>query len=746
MDTDNGNRKARLLLHRVGTCFGLLLLGLLCLSPVAARSGLPDSLRMKRVIPLTDSTGVKIAYPFPAVLVIQDRKTRESFAQPRSLSTLQNDQFRERNLFSLPDILSESPGVLVQKTNTGGGSPFLRGFTGKQILILIDGIRLNNSCYRFGPNQYLHTVNPFVADHVEIVAGPASAEHGSDALGGIVHIKTQYPSLEQKARLQLYQRLASADRSSVSHLQYQQGWQRWALLTGISYKSSGNLRAGQNGESPVGAIDVDGRQPHTGFAELSANLALTYVLSSSQRLNLCYLFTHQSDVPRSDKLIRTEYNPVPEQMYFYDPQILQLGYLEYQAVNLSFLDRFTMQVGVNHQQEGRRRRKAGWNKTRFEEDDVFTSFARLQVSQNLSPLHTIDLGFDAYDDQIHSSRHEIADASDDRISKTGRFPDDSRYRGWRLYCKDEFREAEIWTLRGGISVGASQADFDLSEVELDTIFGTDGEAVSFQTDRRTATFPNWSLNLESMLSLSPGLRIFGRLARGYRAPNMDDLAVEGDWSSGTDIPNPQLRPESLWQLELGAKWKNERMQGSLALFQSWYSDFIQRRYLGYRLGSVGDTISVYQFANISEGILRGVDWTNSFVNWQLGRYTGCLDAQASWIWGQNLSDDAPMRRIPPLMLRLGMRLEASQSQHWFEFFIQGAGRQDRLSPGDRADIRIPDDGTPGWLTLNLRGALRISSHLKLDLGFYNLLDARYRVHGSGIDGAGRNAVIGLSIQ
>lgn len=85
---------------------------------------------------------------------------------------IDQEEIRESNVSSTPDVFRYAEGVYMQKTNLGGGSPFIRGLTGKQVLLMIDGVRLNNSFYRFGPHQYLNTVDLSLIDRIEVVRGP----------------------------------------------------------------------------------------------------------------------------------------------------------------------------------------------------------------------------------------------------------------------------------------------------------------------------------------------------------------------------------------------------------------------------------------------------------------------------------------------------------------------------------------------------------------------------------------------
>lgn len=96
-----------------------------------------------------------------------------------------------------PELLMNLTGVMVQKTNHGGGSPTLRGLQGNQTLMLVDGIRLNNSIFRYGPNQYLNTVDAFGLDQMEVLFGNGAVQYGSDAMSGTILAKFHEPSRQK---------------------------------------------------------------------------------------------------------------------------------------------------------------------------------------------------------------------------------------------------------------------------------------------------------------------------------------------------------------------------------------------------------------------------------------------------------------------------------------------------------------------------------------------------------------------
>ncbi|NJN34094.1 MAG: Plug domain-containing protein [Saprospiraceae bacterium] len=132
------------------------------------------------------------------LVVTAQRSASDAFITPEAITVLQNGFLGRTLPRSTPEALQGTAGVFVQKTNHGGGSPFVRGLTGNQTLILIDGVRLNNATFRFGPNQYLNTIDPLSIERVEVLRGSGGVAYGSDAMGGTIQIFNKNPVFSEE--------------------------------------------------------------------------------------------------------------------------------------------------------------------------------------------------------------------------------------------------------------------------------------------------------------------------------------------------------------------------------------------------------------------------------------------------------------------------------------------------------------------------------------------------------------------
>ena len=97
------------------------------------------------------------------------RSSRAAQNDPRHTSVLDLEALRRRQPLDMVQAVEREVGVLVQRTGRGQASPFLRGLTGPQTVLLVDGIRLNNGIFRLGPNQYFNTIDPGQVDHIEVI-------------------------------------------------------------------------------------------------------------------------------------------------------------------------------------------------------------------------------------------------------------------------------------------------------------------------------------------------------------------------------------------------------------------------------------------------------------------------------------------------------------------------------------------------------------------------------------------------
>lgn len=221
----------------------------------------------------TDTTFILI----PEIVISAQRSKTDNINRPESISTMSNMDPRLGSATSTPDALSAVPGVWMHQTNLGGGSPFVRGLTGYHTLILMDGIRVNNSTFRSGPNQYLNTIDPLLIDRVEVMKGQGSVPYGSDALGGTLQLFSKSPDFSVAQNTitgRLYGKLVSQGMEQSSRFEIESNLQKTAIMAGATLRDLGNIVAGEG----LGTLSP------TGYSEKAADAKMKHRINDKQLL------------------------------------------------------------------------------------------------------------------------------------------------------------------------------------------------------------------------------------------------------------------------------------------------------------------------------------------------------------------------------------------------------------------------------------------------------------------------------
>jgi len=233
------------------------------------------------------------------VVITANRYGSLQIKTPEAIRVIEYKSIQNFQLRTAPEVLLITPGVFVQKTNHGGGSPFLRGLTGNQTLLLVDGIRLSNATARYGPNQYFNTLDIFNIEKIEVLRGGGSVQYGSDAIGGTIQTFSHEvgPSEKPHWRSTLLSRIATQGMEQSFNGTINYSNKRAAFKAGATWRNFGDLVGG----------DTTGRQTPTGYQELDFDLKGKIILSPSSDLTMAYQSVHLSDVPVSHKVVLENY-------------------------------------------------------------------------------------------------------------------------------------------------------------------------------------------------------------------------------------------------------------------------------------------------------------------------------------------------------------------------------------------------------------------------------------------------------
>lgn len=644
-----------------------------------------------------------------SIVVTANRMETDANRIVDAVATLAHAEIVRIAPMNTPDVLGAVPGVWMQRTNHGGGSPFIRGLTGYHTLLLVDGIRFNNSTFRSGPNQYLSTIDPLLIERVEVLRGQGSVQYGSDGIGGIAQLFFREPTFTSKQLLlkgRLYGKTLSEDMEYAGRGEVELSTPNVALLGGISYKNFGDIKAGGD----LGVLKSTGYNEHSWDIKAKVKLGHTMLTMAWQRLV-------QSDVPLYHQLVSNTYT-----RYHFNPQQRNLGYLRLETFSeRKFVSSIRYTIGHLNSLEEREKQKSGSTILRSERDAVNTYHAAVEVVSKPSSVWKISSGIEFYRDRIESAAKDKDLTSKETVEARGLYPDGSICSNLGIFS--------LHTLdinRFNITLGARYNFFELKV--NDPVFGV------------TSITPKALVgNVGIAFAVTNNFQLLASANSGFRAPNVNDVSSFGVADYRYEVPNYKLSSEKSFQYQGGIRVHSEKIKVESFIYQNKLSDLIGNVASSYNGQDSLDGLRVYKKENINRARIHGLEFE---VNYTPIRWFNAF-ANTTYTVGNNLTRHEPLSRIPPWFTRIGSDVRI-KSFTWRTEFL-AATKQDRLSSGDKTDSRIATGGTPGWGLLNTRLQFAYR-YVTVNTGVQNVFDKDYRIHGSGIDGIGRSFWISLIIE
>jgi iron complex outermembrane receptor protein/hemoglobin/transferrin/lactoferrin receptor protein len=692
--------------------------------------------------------------------------TRETGLETKALSIARRVEFEEHLPRSAPDAMRYEPGVFVQQTSHGQGAPIVRGLYGSRVLIAIDGVRLNNSTFRQGPNQYFFTLDAQTIDSVTVVRGGASTLFGTAALGGAFLVKPLAPqfadtgeglSVHPKVRGQF----RSADSQWAGRVSTELRTEKVAVSVGAGYTDAGLLRAGGVVNNPsdgrpaeVPRFDRDGvTQLGTGYRIGAADATLRVKVSRDLVAIAAAQLFRQTDTPRTD-LCPPPFGVIGDCLVI-DEQYRTMAYVGLDGRLGAAAKKVKLRASYQRQHELATRTRPLSHVRNSGIDNVSTygvSLSSETEKLRLGGNQWMDFfwGADAYIDKVESSAWvNFTDTGQVFPYARGQYLDGSLYSTMGGYARGELNVGKVLTTVAGGRIGRAAASL-----------AADAESGNPKATRSWATS---AAELRVLARPAPWLFFSFGGDYSFRAPNLTDLSQRQQTGPGYQIDNPSVGPERQWTVEAGMGIRSEKVR-----FDAWAYRAAIDGYLTLMPKSIGDcppgpsaescaaSWSRYQLVNAAslstiegvEGALKlfPLPWlriqaTAAFARGEGPNPSGAGGAVAFGTTRET-APRVPLSRVPPMNGTLDIR--ASLPKGFFAgSSLRWALLQSRLALNDLTDYRIPIGGTPGFAVLDLRAGYRYRKSVVLLAQLENLFDAAYRTHGSAVNGPGRGISVSL---
>ncbi|MBS9767968.1 MAG: TonB-dependent receptor [Flavobacteriaceae bacterium] len=712
--------------------------------------------------------------------VSKSKENRSRIAE--SVAVVSKSDIYKKSPQTSADLLSSMEGVKVQKSQMGGGSPVIRGMEANRVLLVVDGVRMNNAIYRMGHLHNSISVSPQTLERTEVLFGPSSVIYGSDALGGVVHYYTKTPKLSAtpKTKTSIYSRYSTANNEFSNAFNITLRNKKWASFTSVSFSQFGDLRMGnrrQHGFSQWGKVNEysdntdtyyndtpvknsnPNLQKNTGYDQMDILQKVVIPIKTTTMI-LNFQHSRSSDIPRFDKLSEYKKGKLKFAEWHYGPQQRTLLSSQFKIKpELEWLVKGTITTAYQNIKESRVQRKFG-SLQRFyrkENVDVFS------INGDFEPFiddenATLSYGFettynkvksDAYGKTLRVNGHQIIGFDNDKNFKVAtRYPDaGSTYGNGAFYLNYRQNLEEIITLNSGIRFSYTYLNAKWNDETFIKLpkkdLSINNVAFNYTLGGVYNPTSDWQINLVA--------------SSGFRSPNIDDIGKVREKNGKVTLPNPYLKPEYAYNFELGTiKYFNDK--DFKVTFTSYYTilkDFITRDYIisdnqkkkVIYDGQEGDAITninkgnAYIFGGTLgfKGIITDHIFTKSFI---------------TYTYGRTKDTGRPLSSIPPFYgrLELGYTNDIFDIIAYWKFNARKKIEDTNLLEGidniEQTPLLSSSNyyGAPAWNTFNIRAKYEVSDELSLFFLAENLLDTHYKEFASSISAGGFNASLAMLLE
>jgi hemoglobin/transferrin/lactoferrin receptor protein len=668
------------------------------------------------------------------------------------------------------DLLGSSGEVFIQKSQQGGGSPMIRGFSANRLLYTIDGVRMNTAIFRAGNIQNVISLDPFAIENTEVFFGPGSIIYGSDAIGGVMSFQTLTPqySLIDKPLVtgKAVSRFSSANNEITNHFDVGVGWKKWASVTSITHSKFGDLRMGTKGPNEylrtffVTRIDSADKiienpdplvQNPTGYSQMNLMQKIRFSPNKEWDFQYAFHYSETSEYSRYDRLIETLPNGLPRSaVWNYGPQIWMMNNLSVtHTSNNKIYDRMNIRLAQQYFEESRIDRNFSGGqrfrlRTNLEEVMAYSANVDLEKSFN---KHRFYYGLEYVLNDVNSTGSAIDIRDNSPIPVPDRYPN-SQWSSYAAYLNYQLVVSEKFLLQAGLRYNRFHIESDFTR-HLE-FFPFDFINSSLQNAATTG-----SLGFVYKPDHTWKISVNGNT--GFRAPNVDDIGKIFDFAGGeVVVPNTSLNAEYAYNGEFNvSKIFGDFVKLDFTGFYTFLDNaMVRRNFQVNGKDSIlfnGEMSQVFAIQNAAFSTVYGF---NAGIEVKLPSGFS-LSSRYNFQLGEEEMDSGAISRSRHAAPAFGIsRLTYQKDKLMLQFYAMycaevsytNLNEEERQKPFLYAKDSEGNPYAPSWYTINFKAMVQVHQNLTVSAGLENITDQSYRPYSSGLAAAGRNFILSLRVN